>query len=74
MLNSVCACNPEVRFRRGYEICLALNVPLQLTRIEQVQKRKMQSKLSLSGSKFTDLDYLLNAGQLQHVIFILLEV
>jgi hypothetical protein len=74
MHNAVCACDSEVRFHRGHESCPALNIPLQLTRVELVQKQEMQSELSLSGSKFTDLDYLLNAGRLQHVALILSEV
>jgi retron-type reverse transcriptase len=74
MLKSVCACDPEVRFYRGHETCAALNLPLRLTRREQYQKRKMQSKLPLIGSKFTELDYLLNSGQLKHAICILVEI
>jgi hypothetical protein len=67
MLNSICECDPQVRFHRGHETCLVLNIPLRLTRREQREKQKMQSELSLLGSKFTTLDYWLNSGRLEHV-------
>jgi hypothetical protein len=74
MLNCICACDPEVRFHRGHETCPALNIPLRLTRAEQRQKQRMRSTMSLVGSKFTDLDYLLNSGRLDHASFILSQI
>jgi hypothetical protein len=74
MFSAVCACDPEVRFHRGHETCPALNHPFRLTRIEQRLKQEMKSELSFFGCKFTDIDYLLNSGRLQHVILILSDI
>jgi hypothetical protein len=74
MFNAVCVCDPEVRFHRGHETYLVLNHPFRLTRIEQCLKQKMKSELSFFGYKFTDIDYLLNSGWLQHVILILSDI
>lgn len=65
MFNSRCACDPEIKFHRGHETCLALVTPFQLSREQRRQKLQMQTKLSLSGSTFTDVDFLLNSGRLK---------
>jgi hypothetical protein len=38
MFNSICACDPEVRFHRGNKSCPALGQPCTLTRAERHQK------------------------------------
>jgi hypothetical protein len=73
MFNSICACDPEVRFHRGHESCLALRQPCTLTRVERREKRKMQLALA-SGHKFTDIDYLLNTGQWKRAVLILSSI
>lgn len=73
MFNSICACDPDVKFHRGHESCLALGPLPTLTRGEQRQKRTMQAELAFDH-KFTDVDYLLNAGQLDRAASILSNV
>jgi hypothetical protein len=73
MFNSICACDPEVRFHRGHESCPALRQPCTLTRVERREKRKMQLALA-SGHKFTDIDYLLNTGQWKRAVLILSSI
>ena len=63
--NFVCICNPQVRFRRGHEECSAFECLVQLSQSEQCQKQEMKLKLSLLEAKFTNVDFLLNIGQLQ---------
>ena len=74
MLNSSCACDPEIRFHRGHETCLALTKPFKLNREQRRQKLKMQAELSLSRTTFTDVDYLLNSGQLKEASCILTDI
>ena len=71
MLNSRCACDPEIKFHRGHETCFALRTPLHLSREQRRQKLQMQRELSLSGTTFTDVDFLLNSGQLKEAGLIL---
>lgn len=73
MFNSICACDPDVKFHRGHESCPALGPPPTLTRGEQRQKRQMQAELAFDH-KFTDVDYLLNAAQLDRAADILSNV
>lgn len=74
MYNCICACDPQARFSRGHEECKALNHLVQLSRPEQGKKQEMKSKLSLCGTKFTNIDFLLNSKQLRRVAFILLGI
>lgn len=74
MLNSSCACDPEVRFHRGHETCAALTRPLQLSREQRRQKLQMQAELSLSRTTFTDIDYLLNSGQIKEASLVLMGI
>jgi hypothetical protein len=74
MYNYTCACSPESRFRRGHEDCGVLHHLVQLSRPEQRQKQEMKSSLCLSKTKFTNLDFLLNTGQLQRASWILAEI
>ena len=73
MFGSICACDPTVKFYRGYESCIALVPPIQLTREEKRAKQIMRQNL-LNKIKFTDIDYLLNCGRLQDAAKILLEI
>ncbi len=75
MHNSTCACSPEIRFRRGHEQhCIVLSYLVRLSRPEQRQKQEMKAQLSLLTTKFTNIDFLLNSGQLTRVAFILKEI
>jgi hypothetical protein len=73
MFNSICACDPEVRFHRGHETCPSLKSLLRLTRQQRHDREQMQLKLNLV-SLFTDIDYLLNSGQLQYADLVLLDI
>ncbi|KIM92482.1 hypothetical protein OIDMADRAFT_62558 [Oidiodendron maius Zn] len=73
MFNSICAYGPDIKFHRGHESCPVLGPPPTLTRVEQRRKRKMQDELAFDY-KFTDVDYLLNAGQLDRAVGILSNV
>jgi hypothetical protein len=73
MFNTICACGPDVKFHRGHESCPALGLPHILSRGEQREKREMKAQLSF-GHKFTDVDYLLNTGQLKRVVLILSDI
>lgn len=73
MFNSICACDPDVRFHRGHESCPALGLPHILSRGERREKREMKAQLSFEH-KFTDVDYLLNTGQLKRVVLILSDI
>ena len=74
VFNSGCACDPEIRFHRGHKTCLALTTPLQLSREHRRQKLQMQTELSLPGTTFTDVDFLLNSGQLKEAEVILRHI
>jgi hypothetical protein len=74
MQNYTCACNPESRFRRGHEDCPALAHLIRLSRPDQQQKQKMKTELKLTGTKFTNIDFLLNSGQLQRASSILAAI
>lgn len=64
MFNSRCACDPAVRFHRGHENCPSLGLELQLSREEKRRKQVMKDIHRSSNFKFTDIDYLLNTGQI----------
>ena len=72
--NFTCKCNTRVRFRRGHENCPALGQHGQLSRFERHQKQEMKLQLGLLGTKFTDIDFLLNLGQVARVSTILAEI
>jgi hypothetical protein len=74
MQNYTCACSPESRFRRGHEDCPALAHLIRLSRPDQQQKQKMKTELKLTGTKFTNIDFLLNSGQLQRASSILAAI
>jgi hypothetical protein len=71
MQNYTCVCGLEIRFRRGHEDCPALAHLVRLSRPDQEQKQEMKKELSLTGTKFTNIDFLLNSGQLQRASSIL---
>jgi hypothetical protein len=73
MFSTICACDPDVRFHRGHESCPALGLPHTLSRVERRQKRGMKAELSFEH-KFTDVDYLLNSGQLKRAVLILSDI
>jgi hypothetical protein len=73
MFNSICAFVPEVGFHRGHESCPVLGQPCTLTRVKRRQKQKTQSAL-VSDHKFTDMDYLLNKGQLVRAVAVLSDI
>jgi hypothetical protein len=73
MFSTICACDPDVRFHRGHESCPALGLPHTLSRVERRQKREMKAELSFEH-KFTDVDYLLNSGQLKRAVSILSDI
>jgi hypothetical protein len=74
MLNSSCACDPEVKFHRCHETRSALTMPLELIWQQRRQKLKMQAELSLSRTTFIDIDYLLNSGQIQEASLVLMGI
>lgn len=73
MWNSHCQCGSS--FRRGHETCQALDASICLSRHQRNQKRIVGAILpSEFKSKFTEIDYLLNTGQLQYAFAILTKV
>jgi hypothetical protein len=74
MYNYTCVCSPDVKFGRGHEGCPALHYLVRLSRVERSQKKKMKAELSLKGTKLTNLDFLINSGQLTRVAGILAEI
>lgn len=63
LFNTKCVCG--IRFHRGHEACGALAVPLRLTHADRQLKRSMAVQLSVTGFKFTDIDFLLNCGRVK---------
>jgi hypothetical protein len=74
MFNSICACSPNVRFRRGHETCTALSRPLQLTHHDKQQKWKMREGFLPQDARFTDMDFLLNANRAAEVVQLLVNI
>ncbi|KAE9379803.1 hypothetical protein N431DRAFT_434681 [Stipitochalara longipes BDJ] len=67
-----CVCDAAVEFRRGHEDeCPELGYSIQLSRGEQRGKKDMRLELGLAGTKFTNIDFFLNMGQVQRVALIL---
>lgn len=63
-LGKLCACGPDVMFRRGHEDCRYLPRPPQLSGTELRRKNDMAKRLGIGVSaSFTDLDFLLNTRQ-----------
>ena len=63
-LGKLCACGPDVMFRRGHEDCRYLPRPPQLSGTELRRKSDMAKQLRIGVSaSFTDLDFLLNTRQ-----------
>jgi len=72
MRDCACVCGPGTQFSRGHEgKCPVLRDLVQLSRSEWQQKREMKAKLSLDGTKFTNIDFLLNTRQVKRVALIL---
>lgn len=60
----LCACGPDVIFRRGHEDCRYLPRPPQLSGTELRRKSEMAKRLGIGVSaSFTHLDFLLNTRQ-----------
>lgn len=60
-LGKLCACGPNVMFRRGHENCRYLPCLPHLSGTEHRQKIDIARRLSISiAASFTDLDFLLN--------------
>jgi len=74
MFNSICACDPELKFHRGHEACQALTRPVHLSHAERQQKWKMKSQLSIHEEKFTDIDFLLNTKRVEAAARILISI
>lgn len=74
MWNCTCACNPLIRFRRGHEECTALSDIQTLSRVMQSQKRKIHLSGVSTNARFTNIDFLLNIGQLTIAITMLCKV
>lgn len=63
-LGKLCACGPNIVFRRGHENCRSLPRPPQLSGVEVRRKSDMAKRLGIGVSaSFTDLDFLLNTRQ-----------
>lgn len=63
-LGKLCACGPNVMFRRGHENCTHLPRLPHLSGTERCQKTDMAKRLGIGMSaSFTDLDFLLNTRQ-----------
>ena len=65
MHNSICSCDPKVKFIRGHEHCKALHHLVRLTRFEKTRKRQMKVDLGVGKEKLTNLDFLINDGQVK---------
>lgn len=74
MFMNDCLCTCGERFKRGHETCLRLRHPYQLSKSEKQHKADMLKQLDSKDSKLTDVDYLLNTGQLDKAIRILSSV
>jgi hypothetical protein len=72
MRRAKCLCGDS--FGRGHETCTALKVSRRLSRAEWQEKMKMRRDLSLTGTKFTDIDFLLGAEQVRDAAMILTEI
>lgn len=68
-------CHCRGRFMRGHETCKALRHPDRLNKKERYDKARMLEGLGGPNKcKLTDVDYLLNTGQIQRVAIILLNI
>lgn len=69
----ICACERGKDFQRGHEECRLLPYLTRLTVHERAQKQKAAAKLQTKDSttRFTDLDFLINTGQLRRASKIL---
>lgn len=74
MFNSSCRCDANIKFHRGHEDCPALLQRSPLTRQQRQEKLKIRRELSNPDMIFTDVDYLLNIGQVDQAFAFLLTI
>ena len=68
MFGTMYVCDPHKRFGRGYKTCPHLPQLIQLSKMEQRQKKAMIKTLLLDRSRrFTDVDFLINMLQFHRV-------
>lgn len=63
-LGKACACDPNVMFRRGHEVCRDLPQLVHVSCLERRRKARMAKQLGIGAfASFTDINFLLSPRQ-----------